>query len=175
MRSPRGEARAVLEGDMSFAELIQDAALCGDATRLDVAAATRLGRAFGTALRRRSSGGTQTVVLARVGQGNELALRDGLVRGLVLAGHHVRDLGQADDALLGFAVAELGAAGAVLASGQDGTLCLRFWLGQRALNGEALAELAALADGEDFAAGEGSLSIVDVRGAFRAQGRGDGA
>lgn len=165
----------MLDGGMSFAELIQDAAMSGDTTGLDVAAATRLGRAFGTALRRRSGGGALTVVVARTGQAEELGLRDGLVRGLVLAGHHVKDLGLADEAELSFALGQLGAAGAVLASAHDGARQLRFWLGQRPMAGEALAEVAALADGEDFSAGEGTLAMVDLSAAFRAQARGAGA
>lgn len=146
---------------MSFAELIDAATLQGPPARLDLGAATRLGRAFGTALRRRTGGGSQIVVVARGGDGGELSLRDGLVRGLLLAGHSVFDVGVADEDAFTAALTSLGAAGGVRASSADERRrSLAFWLGKRPLAGDALTELATLADGEDFAAGEGTLTVV---------------
>ena len=154
---------------MSFVELIHDSALQGDASHFDVAAATRLGRACGTALRRRTGGGAQVVVLGRGGNGDELVLRDGLARGLLLSGHDVRDVGVASAELFAFAISHLGAAGGVLVQPAGaGTRTLTFSLGKRPLAGDALLELASLADGEDFSAGAGSLALVDVVPAARA-------
>lgn len=157
---------------MSFAELIEGSSFVGAPTRLDVAAATRLGRAFGTALRRRSGGGAQVVVVARRSHGEERALRDGLVRGLLLAGHRVCDVGVVDDGLLAFAVEHLGAAGSAVASAAASERgAIELTLGRRALQGEALSEVATLADGDDQAAGEGSLSVLDLGDAWRAAQR----
>lgn len=154
---------------MSFSDLIHGAELQGDAAQLDVAVATRLGRAFGTALRRRTGGGSKVVVIGRAANGEELPLRDGLVRGLLLSGHDVRDIGVASAELFAFAIAHLGAAGgALVLPASAGRRALTFSLGKRPLAGDALVELAALADGEDFSAGEGSLSLVDVAPAARA-------
>ncbi|MBI1946810.1 MAG: hypothetical protein HYS27_14030 [Deltaproteobacteria bacterium] len=161
---------------MSFADLIHGALVQGDAAHLDVAAATRLGRAFGTALRRRTGGGARVVVVARAGNGDELPMRDGLARGLVLCGHDVRDLGVADQRQFAAALARLGAdGGALVLPAEGGERAVTFSLGVRPLVGEALAELALLADGEDFAAGAGTLTLLDVHGAHDAAQRSDAA
>lgn len=158
---------------MSFADLIQGSTLQAEPARFDLVAATRLGRAFGTALRRRTGGGAQVVVLARGGSGAELPLRDGLARGLLLSGHDVRDIGVAGAELFAFAGAHLGAAGAALVMPfESGRCAVTFSLGRRPLAGDALAEIAALADGDDFSAGEGKLTLVDLQAAFRAAAAG---
>lgn len=158
---------------MPFADLIHGSALQGDAARLDLGAATRLGRAFGTALRRHTGGGSRVVVVARSDDGGELPLRDGLVRGLVLTGHDVRDLGVVDERVFVFSLGHQNAAGGVLVQpGGDRLRTVSFTLGRRPLAGDALAELAGLADGDDFSAGSGTLRLVDAQGAFRAAGVG---
>ncbi|MCC7073634.1 MAG: hypothetical protein IT383_20155 [Deltaproteobacteria bacterium] len=156
---------------MATADLIQGTELKGDAAHLDVATATRLGRAFGTVLRRRGGGGAKVVVLARGGDGEELPVRDGLARGLVLTGHEVHDLGVASEAQLAVAVDRLEAAGAAqVPPVSEGVRRVRFLLGRRPLGDEVLAELAALADGDDFSAGTGSLVLVDPRQPSRSAG-----
>lgn len=157
---------------MSFADLIQGAELRGDAIHLDVVAATRLGRAFGTVLRRRGSG-TDVVVLGRCDDAM-LPVRDGLVRGLILTGHDVRDLGMVDAALVAVAVDRFEAVGAALLHTiDDSTRVVRFSLGRRPLGDDALAELSSLADGDDFSAGTGSLTMVDPRTDLRSEVRSD--
>lgn len=156
-------------GGPRFTELLRGATLQGDPATLNAARCIKLGRALGTLTRRRTAGGgRQRVVIARGDDGNTVAVRDGLVSGLLLCGHDVKDIGVAPSDVFTFALRHLdAAAGAVIADGD--ALSIMFFMGGRPLVGEGLQQLGALADGEDFSAGEGTLELVDVRRAFRAR------
>jgi phosphomannomutase/phosphoglucomutase len=154
---------------MSFAQLLRGSSLRGDATSLDARAAARLGRALGTLVRRRTSGGKQKVVVARADDGATLPVRDGLVQGLLLSGHDVKDIGTVGSDVFTFALRHLGAAGGVVVTtAGEGALSLIVFLAGRPVVGEGLQALAHIADGDDFAAGEGALELLDVVPAFRA-------
>ena len=151
----------------SFASLLRGSTLRGDTSALNAASAARLGRALGTLVRRRGEGGG--VVVARGDDGASLAVRDGLVRGLVLAGHDVKDVGAVGSDVFTFALRHLKAgAGVVVTGAGEGALSMIVFMSGRPLVGEGLQSLAQLADGDDFCAGEGSLELVDVMPAFRA-------
>jgi phosphomannomutase len=132
---------------------LSDAALRGSAQTMNAQACSRIARAFGTLLRRQTSGGGQIVFVARGGDAQLLAMRDGIVAGLILAGHHVKDVGVRTHLLDG-------APAAALATADRDGFALTFFIAGRAIAGDALLELAALADADDFSAGEGSLEIV---------------
>ncbi len=156
----------------AFATLLRGSSLRGDVQHLDAGASARLGRALGTLVRRRTSGGKSVVVVARGDDGDSLAARDGLVRGLVLCGHDVKDIGFVGSDVFTFAMRHLKAAAGVVVNGAgEGALSLIVFVGGRPLVGEGLQELTGLADGADFSAGEGSLEVLDVGAAFRAAPR----
>ena len=153
---------------MRFTELLRGATLQGDPTTLTAAACVKLGRGLGTLTRRRMGASRARVVVARGDDKNTVAVRDGIVRGLLLSGHDVKDIGTAPSDVFTFALKHLdAAAGVVIADGD--ALSIMFFVGGRPLVGEGLQALGHLADGEDFSAGEGSLDLVDVRPAFRAR------
>ena len=154
---------------MTLASLLRGSSLRGDAATLDAAASAKLGRALGTLLRRRTSGGRLRVVVARADDGASLAVRDGLVRGLVLCGHDVKDIGAVPSDVFTFALRHLHAGGGVVVTpAGEGALSLIVFLAGRPLVGEGLQALLQIADGADFSAGEGALELVDVMPAFRA-------
>ena len=147
-----------------LSDLVRGATLRGAApTALSPAVCTRIGRAFGTWTRRRL-GGPRTIALARSHDGAQLVVRDGIVRGLVLSGAHVADVGLASAEALERAALALCADAAVLLSSSEGAVhSVTFFLGGKAIAPEALAELCALGDAGELSAGEGSLAIVDAR------------
>jgi hypothetical protein len=156
---------------MTLSNLLRGASLRGDPAILDAATSTRVGRALGTLIRRRGGGGPgrATVVVARSQEALTVPVREGIVRGLVLAGHDVKDIGVVGSEVFTFALRHLqGAAGVIVTSGGDGALSLVVFHLGRPLVGEGLQALVEIADGEDFAAGEGSLELVDVTAAHRA-------
>lgn len=157
---------------MRFTELLRGATLQGDATTLTAASCLKLGRALGTLTRRRMGAppahARHRVVVARGDDGRTMAVRDGIVRGLLLSGHDVKDIGTAPSDLFTFALRHFdAAAGAVVADGD--ALSIMFFMGGRPLVGEGLQALGALADGDELSAGEGTLELVDVRPFFRAR------
>src|SRR4051812_36203282 len=101
----------------SFASLLRGSSLRGDTTVLNAASAARLGRAFGTLVRRRSDNGRTGVVVARGDDTASLPVRDGLVRGLVLSGHDVKDVGAVGSDVFTFAMRHLKAAAGVVVTG----------------------------------------------------------
>lgn len=154
---------------MTLASLVRGSSLRGDVALLDAQQAARLGRALGTLLRRRTAGGRLRVVVARADDGPSLTVRDGLVRGLVLCGHDVKDIGAVASDVFTFAMRHVSAAGGVVVTpAGEGALSLIVFLGGRPLVGDGLQALVQLADGADFSAGEGSLEVIDVMPAFRA-------
>jgi hypothetical protein len=150
--------------------LLRGSSLRGDAAQLTTASSTRLGRAFGTLARRRAGAPAPrlTLVVARADGADAARVRDGLVRGLLLCGHDVKDIGVAASDVFTFALRHTSAAGGVVVGQADGALSLVFFLGGRPVVGEGLQALAELAAGEDFSAGEGSLDVLDLTAAFRA-------
>lgn len=160
-------------------ELLRGASLRGGVKALDVVASTRLGRALGTLVRRRGPSAAvdeahpsrARVVVARSDDGPALPVRDGLVRGLVLAGHDVKDIGAVGSDVFTFALRHLDAvAGIVVAvegTGEAAMVSLVFFVGGRPLVGEGLSSLVQIAEAGEYAAGEGRLDILDVRAAFR--------
>jgi hypothetical protein len=148
----------------SFASLVRGSSFRGDTT-LDAA---RLGRALGTWLRRKTATARARVVVARADDDATLRVRDGLVQGLLLCGHDVKDVGAVASDVFTFALRHLdAAAGVVVTPAGEGAVSLIVFFQGRPLVGDGLQALAALADGEDFSAGEGSLDVVDVAAAFR--------
>ena len=77
-----------------LADLVRGSGLRGAApSALSPAVCARAGRALGTLVRQREGGGSKRVLVARTHDGAQLGIRDGLVRGLVLSGHQVIDIG----------------------------------------------------------------------------------
>lgn len=157
---------------MRFTELLRGAMLQGDPSTLTAAACVKLGRSLGTLTRRHTGTSSARVVVARGDDSNTVAVRDGMVRGLLLSGHNVKDIGAAPSDQFAFALKHLSAAAGVVIADGD-ALTLMVFVGGRPLVGEGLRALLELADGEDFSAGEGSLDLVDVGPAFRARASGD--
>lgn len=131
--------------------------------------AERLGRALGTLSRQKGSGNAGFVVGRD--QGDILArLRDGLVRGLVLSGQHVIDVGVVDPRRHEFAMIHLARPAGVFVTGPEGhapsSAGFEVLVGGGPLIGEALRELQELTDAGDFSAGAGTLEIASVEPAF---------
>lgn len=136
--------------------------------------AERLGRALGTLARRKGSADTGFVIARD--DGEALAhLRDGLVRGLVLSGQRVTDLGVLDATRYGLARIDLErSAGVFLRAGEDlnsSQLALEIVLGGDPLIGEGLTDLRDIAVAGDFSAGTGTLELLSPEpAAARTQG-----
>lgn len=152
-----------------FNSLLRGASLQGDAATLDVRVATRLGRALGTFARRRGPASGPFVVATSPAVDGR-AVRNGLVRGLLLAGHDVCDLGCCGADVFSDGLRHLAAWGGVfiaaaLDHGNDSSspdaASLVIVLGGRPLLAESLAALLEVADGDSFSSGQGSLTIVD--------------
>jgi hypothetical protein len=149
-----------------FSDLVRGASLRGAPSSFTPAASLRLGRAVGTLLRRRSEA-AGSVIVARGGDGPQLAVRDGLVQGLVLSGFDVVDLGHAESDLFTFALRTQGALGGALVGVAGESLGVMLFTQARPLVGEGLVELARLAEEGAFCSGSGSLVLRDLRVAFR--------
>lgn len=139
--------------------------------------AERLGRALGTLARRRGAGEGGFVVGRD--QGDALMrLRDGLVRGLVLSGQHVIDVGVVDAKRHEFALIHLARPAGVFIAGPEGRAAdssgFEVLLGGGPLVGEALRELRDLTLAGDFSAGAGRLEVLDLEAAYlEAERQGD--
>lgn len=131
--------------------------------------AERLGRALGTLARRRGVGHGGFVVGRDEGDAR-MRLRDGLVRGLVLSGQHVIDVGVVDARRHEFALVHLARPAGVFIAGPDGrdpaSSGFEILLGGGPLVGDALRELRDLTLAGDFAAGAGLLEVVNVEQAY---------
>ncbi len=149
-------------------ELLRNSSLRGAApVPLSIEVCTRIGRAFGTLARQRLAGGTKTVVVGRSADGAQLALRDGLVRGLIVSGHDVVDVGVCASEVFTFALKHLGSdAGTLVTSSEGAVFNLFFFLSGQPVTGEHLQTLCAIGDGDVLCAGVGSLAVVDVRAAY---------
>lgn len=155
---------------MQLSDLVRGTSVRGSPSAVTSLLALRFGRALATSLRRR--GDARPVVVARDGDGPRLALRDALCQGLVLSGKAVVDVGVVDGDAFAFALRHPeqsfsagggvdGAPGAgVLVSFTGESVSLAVVVGGRALVGDALVDIARLADAGTFAAGAGSLSLA---------------
>jgi hypothetical protein len=157
---------------MRFADLVRGVCLRVPPGTLDRTTAQRFGRALAT-LHARRGGQRSPVVIARGDDDEQRALRDGIVRGLVLSGVDVFDLGTVDSELFAFAL-RVGHGGAACAAGVllggtgEATSIMPF-IGYAPTTGETLVELAALADAGAFVVGQGTVVFPELRGAFGAE------
>ena len=143
---------------VAFRDLVRGASLRGGPTAsLDGEAAEKLGRAFGTQLRRRSL--PLTVLMARSAPASPV--RDGFVRGLVLSGCHVVDFGcRSSEELTSLVRARSGSSAVFVGAVSLQPMVLLF-AGGRPLVGDALLEIADLAQAGAFTVGVGGLVLED--------------
>jgi phosphomannomutase len=155
-------------------DLLRGATLRGTAPApLSHALCTLIGRAFGTWVRQRLSKGDRRVAVGRSQDGHQLSIRDGLVQGLILSGHHVIDVGVGGADQFTFALTAVGAdAGVLVTSTQGAVHMMSFFLGGEPLSADASTAVCRLADAAELSVGAGSLQVVDVRAAFAAASRG---
>jgi hypothetical protein len=157
---------------MPFVDLVRGVCLRVPPGTLDRTTAQRFGRALGTLLARRGDA-RAPVVVARGDDDEQRAVRDGIVRGLVLSGVDVLDLGVVDSEYFAFALraghgGAACAAGVLLGGTGDATSVMTF-VGLAPLTTDALHELAALADAGAFVVGQGTVGFPDLRAAFRSE------
>jgi phosphomannomutase len=161
--------------DEKLDALFADTEIRGDArSALDDATLERLGRGLGTLARRRGLGRT-TFVFGRDDHVATGPARDALLRGVVLSGHEVVDVGIVDPARHEFALNELVAPAGVrlgvsVENGRE-QLALEVFLGGGPLVGAALRALADVVKGGDFSSGDGALRLFDIEPAYRAAAR----
>ena len=138
---------------------------------LSVPRAERLGRALGTFARRREVGVVPFLVGRRDDEGSA-ALREGVVRGLVLAGHDVIDLGICHDAAFAFALEHTEASSGVFIehNAEQGTHSFELTLVGVPVVGHALRGLRAVYVEGVFAVGAGTLSALDIEPQWRKAG-----
>jgi hypothetical protein len=138
---------------MSCSELVGETGFRGSPVAFSSAVCVRLGRAIGTWLRRQGHG-AQHVVMARLSNGGEADVRDGLVCGLVLAGLHLVDAGCVghDRFVATLQAPPVPVVGGLSLSSTDDAITLNLFYGVRVVNDAALNEVAALADAGVFAA-----------------------
>lgn len=149
---------------MQCADLVRGLGFRGPPVAFSSAISIRVGRAFGTWLCRQGHH-ARHVLLARTTHGLEADVRDALVSGLVLAGLSVVDLGSVEhrrfDAVLRSSTWPL--VGGLLLSSNADAVTLTLFHGEQAVNGRALTDIAAIADGGAFGAAEAaSVLVVDT-------------
>lgn len=134
---------------------------------MDEAFAQRLGRGLGTLALQRGHGSTGFVVGRELGE-RTAGLRDGLVRGLLLSGHDVLDVGVVDARRHEFAMIHLARPAGVLVVGAEGMEAAGFeiLMSGGPLVGETLRELREVVQQGDFAVGEGALEVTDTEPAY---------
>ncbi len=123
----------------------------------------QLGRALGTTIRRH--GGGNTINVGRDCRLSSTRLRDALLRGLLAAGCDVTDIGVVPTPVLYYSKQRLEAAGAIMITGSHNppeyngfkSMC-----GDATLHGEAIQEVRALIERQDFEGGAGRQNTVDV-------------
>jgi phosphomannomutase/phosphoglucomutase len=121
-----------------------------------------LGRGLGTYLRRNSGA---KINVGRDCRLSSTRLRDALVKGLLLSGCDVTDLGTVPTPVLYFSAQHLRADGAVMITGSHNppeyngfkTVC-----GSGTLHGEAIQEVRRIIERQDFETGEGRESSADL-------------
>ncbi len=155
---------------MQLSDLVRGTSVRGSPSAVTSPLALRFGRALATQLRRR--GDTRPVVVARDGDGPRLALRDAVCQGLVLSGKAVVDVGVVDGDAFAFALRHPDAAfgggvdvapgAGVLVSFSGESVSLAVVVGGRAVVGDALVDIARLADAGTFAVGSGMLTLAGL-------------
>lgn len=156
-----------------FADLVRGASLRGSPATFSSVTSIRLGRAVGTVLRRRGHS-SPTVVLARGATAVDAAVRDGLVTGLILSGLRVVDLGVVESDRFTAALRvrppstlrgadAWPALGGVLVGCTTDAVGVMLFSGVRPLVGEALVDIAAVAEAGVFVTTVGgALTILDT-------------
>ena len=156
-----------------FAELVRGASLRGAATTFSPMTSMRLGRAIGTVLRRQGHV-SSTMLVGRGPTDVDGSVRDGLVAGLVLSGLHVVDLGVVESdrftaALRNGPAADIRGAkawpalGGILVGASGDAVGVMLFSGARPLVGEALVEVAGVAEAGAFVATTGGgLTVIDT-------------
>ncbi len=125
-----------------------------------------LGRALGTALRRKAG---PRVTLGRDCRLSSTRLHDALLEGLVDAGCEVTDIGVGPTPLLYYSTVHLESDGGVMITGSHNpsefngfkTVC-----GTGSLHGEAIQDVRRLIEARDFTSGHGSVHSLDISEAY---------
>jgi len=133
----------------------------------DAADAVRIGRAFGTYVRRQ--GGDVRVVVGHDGRTTSPALYAAMVHGLTAAGCDVTAIGLCLTPMMYFAMPYVGAdAGVMVTASHNPPLFNGFKLahGAGTLHGEQVLEVRDVAERGTFASGAGRVRLEDVRDAY---------
>jgi len=128
--------------------------------------ARALGRAYGSALRRR---GGRTVAVGYDGRLSSPELESALVEGLKASGLEVMRIGLGPTPMLYFAVFHLPADGGVMVTGSHNPADyngFKMMLGQDSVHGEAIRKLGDIAAGGEFETGNGSVREAPVLEAY---------
>jgi phosphomannomutase len=128
--------------------------------------ARALGRAYGSALRRR---GGRTVAVGYDGRLSSPELESALVEGLKASGLAVMRIGLGPTPMLYFAVFHLPADGGVMVTGSHNPADyngFKMMLGQDSVHGEAIRKLGDIAAGGEFETGNGSVREAPVLEAY---------
>jgi phosphomannomutase len=136
---------------------------------LGSADARALGGAFGTMLRRQSG---SRVAVGQDGRLSSPELADALVEGLVAAGIRVSRVGLGPTPMLYFADRHLDTDGAIMVTGSHNPPeynGFKMVLGHKAIYGEDIQTLGAIARAGDFAAGSGSAEDCPLLDAYAAR------
>jgi len=156
-----------------FADLVRGASLRGAPAIFSSSTSIRLGRAVGTVLRRQGHS-SPTVVLGRGSSAVDAAVRDGLVTGLILSGLRVVDLGVVESDRFTAALRKgppstlrgadaWPALGGVLVGCSADAVGVMLFAGARPLVGDALVDVAAVAEAGVFVATVGgALTVIDT-------------
>ena len=128
--------------------------------------ARALGRAYGSAVRRR---GGRTVAVGYDGRLSSPELESALVEGLKASGLEVMRIGLGPTPMLYFAVFHLPADGGVMVTGSHNPPDyngFKMMLGQDSVHGEAIRKLGDIAAGGEFETGNGSVREAPVLEAY---------
>ena len=128
--------------------------------------ARALGRAYGSALRRRAG---RTVAVGYDGRLSSPELESALVEGLKASGLEVMRIGLGPTPMLYFAVFHLPADGGVMVTGSHNPADyngFKMMLGQDSVHGEAIRKLGDIAAGGEFETGNGSVREAPVLEAY---------
>lgn len=133
---------------------------------IDTAAAERIGRAFATLLRRQRGGADGLrVVLGRDNRVTSDDLADAVARGIVATGVDVVDVGTVPTPVQSFATAYLEADGGLQVTGSHNPPeynGFKMTLGGSSLYGDAIQQLRAMAEQDDFEHGTGERELVPI-------------
>jgi phosphomannomutase/phosphoglucomutase len=139
-------------------------------TQLTEDACEKIGRAFGTVLRRRYKKERPTVLLGRDMRTHSGQLESLVQRGLLASGCHVLSMGQTPSPVNYFTICERGLDGGVQITAshnpaEDNGVKLQVREAE-AFAGEDIQELRRMIEKEDFMSGEGSTEVLDAIGPY---------